>query len=118
MSALPSAWASCTYADGFELLNITVPLSGAIVVPRDAPVGAMLATFKWAPANTSQFYASCSGSFTRSWTLPVTPYPAGADKVFPTNVPGIGVKITNQQTPFPITSTGTGSVRFYWAART
>ncbi|QWC87162.1 fimbrial protein [Cupriavidus metallidurans] len=113
-SSFAPAWATCSFMSGFSTLNITIPITKTVVAPRDLPVGAELTRFTWSPS-PGEFYATCSGNGARYWNLSQVP---GSDNIFPTNVPGVGVKITNQNTPFPTSASYSGSsITFYWGAQ-
>lgn len=83
-----------------------VPLLNNISVPRDVAVGTELGRVTYAlPASMN--YASCStaGTMVLDRRLSSTPHlPPTPDKVYPTNLPGIGVKFLYGSTALPYQS--------------
>lgn len=95
----------CYDDSGFVPFTVTLPMSGTVVVPRDIPVGTELARFSWVIPTTIKV-ASCVGTFTTYRELPVTPYTPAVGGIYPTNIPGVGVKVTTLSgAVFPLSST-------------
>jgi major type 1 subunit fimbrin (pilin) len=121
LSSTKGAWASCSFASGFSTITINVPISGTYTLPRDVAVGTVITTFTWKPSNTNQQYAICNGSGTRYWSLPSTPYTPSVGGIYPTNLAGIGVKVSNGVAgsvfPYSLGYSG-GSVGFTWGGQT
>lgn len=105
VGAPASAWADCVSTFPGPEIG-TAQFSGSVVVPRDVPIGTELARFTWKMTTSSNVQlASCAGPYTAELAAPVTPFtPASTGGVFPTNVAGVGVKVTTQSgTVFPRT---------------
>lgn len=112
------AGASCTFEKGFSTLNIVIPMNGKFTVPRDAPVGTEIARFTWRPT-PNEFYALCKRSGQRDWRVSNLLYGQGTNKVYPTNVAGVGVKIMNQSTLFPTSGkySTIGAINYFWGGQ-
>ncbi|UOB59418.1 type 1 fimbrial protein [Burkholderia pyrrocinia] len=95
-----------------------VPLSGTINVPRDVAVGTELGKMVMTLAERLD-YASCStaGTMVLDRKLSSTPHlPPTSDKVYPTNLPGVGVKFLygSSTDPFPYQSSITVKAGSVW----
>ncbi|PAK12438.1 type 1 fimbrial protein [Burkholderia ubonensis] len=100
------AHAECNLVTGqnFPVRN-SVALNGTINVPRDVAPGVQLAKFTYTLANPIRYaYCSSAGTVVTDAKLTSTPHlPPDLNKVYPTNVPGIGVKIVaDDQDVLPI----------------
>ncbi|WP_322079328.1 fimbrial protein [Burkholderia cepacia] len=99
------AHAECTVLNSTPQ-NRMVQLSGNISIPRDVAVGTELgrATYTM-PDQFPYAYCSTSGTMVLDRKLSSTPHlPPTPDKVYPTNVPGIGVKFIYGSTVLPYQS--------------
>ncbi|MGB7193056.1 MAG: fimbrial protein [Collimonas pratensis] len=97
--SLPSM-ATCTPLNGWSGKAISFNFPATIPVQRDLPVGGTISSISTPLVAGSQEYLSCTGAstslnsaYTNGWV------PAG--DIAPTNVPGVGIRITlvNQATP-------------------
>ncbi|MCA8293764.1 fimbrial protein [Burkholderia sp. AU30198] len=92
-SAASCGWVNPNYSSPYQA---KVALSGKFNVPRDAPIGTVIAKFSF---NTGfdaneRILSQCSSSFPASFLPVSTPHGAATDKVFPTGVQGVGVKLS------------------------
>lgn len=109
VASQPARAGGCTYASPFTQQTITVPLSGTILVPRDAPVNTILYQVN-GPNFGTVTMARCSSSGTQYADLLTQPYANLGGNVFATSVPGVGVKIlTWGGSNYPLSAAYVGS---------
>ncbi|MBR8252223.1 fimbrial protein [Burkholderia ambifaria] len=117
------AHAECNLVTGqnFPVRN-SVALNGTINVPRDVAPGYQLAKFTYRPPSEIKFaHCSTAGTLVVDGKLASTPHlPPDLNKVYPTNVPGIGVKMVADDEgltfPFQISIPTNGGQYWYWDA--
>lgn len=107
ISLMGSTHATCT----FYAPNRNIDMSmGDVTVQRDTPVGSTIATFVQNFTATSD-YANCNGTqvleevYTNGWV-------PDASNVAPTNIPGVGIKISETGWTFNFSKTQTFSGPF------
>lgn len=92
MIALP-AFSACNFNSGFGLQTHQLTVSPVnITAARDKTIGSVLANGEVSAVNGT--YAKCSGSNTYAYNVNATNgmTVAGLNNVFPTNIPGIGLR--------------------------
>lgn len=93
---LSLAYASCYLAD-----NISGELPGYIhfgniIVQRDTPVGAVLATATTGTYNADDRIAGCQEPWNYSWqVMPWKTISVLGNSIYDTNIPGVGMRLTN-----------------------
>lgn len=89
-----AALAACTPNPGFHSVDIAMNVGRVVVRPSD-PVGAILrkATFIITPNDSSMYCDYMSSRIIAQLDQPYPASPNGGDKVYETNIPGIGVRL-------------------------
>ena len=96
LAGTPQAWAACYITPGY--LEKTVNMSvGRVVIPNDLPVGGAIITPKLFPlplTGTTNKPWTCVGGGTVIGEMLQGTEVAGYDKVFTTDVPGVGIRLS------------------------
>ncbi|EAP0878303.1 fimbrial protein [Salmonella enterica subsp. enterica] len=89
------AQASCQFANGVTSETPGYISFGNIAVQRDAPVGSVIATATTGAYNNGNALAGCSETWTFRWELSKWGTLSSlGDKIYNTNIPGVGLKMT------------------------
>ncbi|GAU03798.1 type-1 fimbrial protein subunit A [Burkholderia stabilis] len=109
------AHAECTLLSNTPEYRM-VPLSSDISVPRDVAVGTELGRVTYTlPARFNYAHCSTAGTMVLDRNLSSTPHlPPTPDKVYPTNLPGIGVKFLYTSNALPFQSSLTTEANRDW----
>lgn len=89
-----SAYAECIRDDAVPAEMIDM-IFGRVVVRPDLPVGSVIKERTWTMPETGKYWARCRGG-TILDALIISPGSEGANKVFSTNIPGIGLRFTRK----------------------
>ncbi|MDD1134188.1 fimbrial protein [Pseudomonas shahriarae] len=100
LSAIPYVWmqsasADCTPMNGWQnkMFNITIP---KIVIPRDAPIGTTLFSQTVNFPNQEDIFRFCVNGTAEVYARYKNGWTPDSSGVAPTNLPGIGIKITDR----------------------
>lgn len=113
--ALCIIWSAGVFADCIRTNTPAVDIDmsiGRVVVSPDAPVGTVLATRTWNMPSNGQYYYTCTrGNYEFNAQVVAQGVVEGADKIFSTNVPGIGLRFSRGGDTVNIVYPGSYTVR-------
>ncbi len=91
---MQSASADCTPLNGWQnkIFNITIP---KVVIPRNTPIGATLFSQVVNFPSSQYIFTNCPGGKTELYALFRNGWAPDGSGIAPTNLPGIGIKITD-----------------------